>query len=131
MKNKKISLEKIYDKFLQSARIETEESLQGREIYRSNKEIDEVVSSIHNAGFIISLLFFLMSSSAVYYFWRKLDPAVKNTIIDTLNDIGKYQKIVDILDTKNSDLIGLIAALFFALLSSYGLLNSLVKKMNL
>lgn len=96
---------------LRSSRLETFETLAGRDIYWGQERLEQEKASNAKRAVFARSIFFLLTSILTYFLWNKLPKAPQQLM----------------LDKENLLLPGFAILLFLTLLSAYGLLRSILK----
>ena len=120
---------KLSELMLKSAKLETRESLEGREVYWSKQALEKELASVTKVGLIVSLVFFVGALVGLYFTWNALPVASKNLLSGLLENSGNFQQVLVLVQRKDPKIIGFLIALFFSLAGTYSLVFSM-KKLN-
>lgn len=115
----------IKNGLLKNSRLETRESLAGREVYWTKKQIEVERGKYATVALIVSFTFFGVTSALSYFLWFQLPTQQQHLALRLLNGQADYQELMTYKD--HSELLIFLILGFFTLLSVYSLFYSLFK----
>ncbi len=110
---------------LKNARLETKDSLAGREVYWTKRELEVERRSYAKIALLVSSIFFGVTSTLSYVFWSKLSLNQQEHVLNFLNGKIGFQEITNQAGQREVILFLILA--LFALLSTYSLFYSFFK----
>ena len=119
----------ITEGFLKQSRLETLETLAGREVYWTKVEINREVGRYHQVGFKIAVVFVVIALGINYFLWTTLSTELQEEIINVFENVPQLPELFRYVDEGNF-IAFLISSVFsLILISSVGF--SLLKRKKL
>lgn len=119
LKEKKL-IDQLLDSFMRG-KIETEETLKGREIFRSNTELRKELNRYKKTGLIITSVFLSATAYGTYFFHKEMSSSSKNLIQSVLKDLSTWELLKTLPYQSEGEIIGFAFCLFMSLLLIYSL----------
>lgn len=109
--------------------IETQDSLERKQIFWTNEAIAEELKRHSKAGLIISLVFTIGSWLALYLFFYNLPVSKQNNYLDYATSPEKWREAITPLPPRlDNELVAICFLLFMSIICSYGLIYSINKR---
>jgi hypothetical protein len=104
--------EAIQKSMLKSAQLESSQSLKGREIFRSQREVNKEKESITKMGRILTFFFIALLTALTFIVWNKLPASVQKILITFVKEMKNGDQVLELILSGSKELIAFIFIIF-------------------